>query len=283
MSKTPSSFPGRNCGQIFFEKLAARSKLGMVAGLLRGRNAPLPLETALLRIRCRALARGLQPAAAIDRHRLAAEIGKADHEHGEQAEQVDGIGIARWSTTLNSKKGGMNAHHTNGMVSSAANAAAGAPATIPSTNRLAGTPRNRALRRARHRRLEAQPTLRRREIRAETPATTMAVPAVRQPVPHASSASPCRLLTRLACDQSTTAAGKPRDGNCTARAAHQGLVNGRGARLYPAIRWPHRASLRRAEQGQWPTRASSRLARRPRRRAPSRPHRRRRTSPYRGR
>ena len=37
---------------------------------------------------------------------------------------------------MNSKTGGMNAHHTSGTVSNAANTAAGAPATMPSTNRL---------------------------------------------------------------------------------------------------------------------------------------------------
>src|SRR5436305_13897676 len=91
MSKTPSSFPRRNLRPNLFRKVSgageARRWLPACCGCATGGLSC----RRLLRIRCRALAGRLQPAAADDRHRLAAEIGEADQEHGKQEEQVDGI------------------------------------------------------------------------------------------------------------------------------------------------------------------------------------------------
>src|SRR5262249_21235454 len=91
--KTPSSFPGEKLRPNVLRKVSGgREARGWLPD--RCAEATRPLRKAqLLRIRCRALACRPHSSAADDCHRLAAEIGKADQEHGEQEEQLDGIRI----------------------------------------------------------------------------------------------------------------------------------------------------------------------------------------------
>src|SRR6185312_11614310 len=100
----------------------------MVAGLLRGRNVGARASPIYCEFVAALSPEGFSPPRLmidiVSRQRSARPIRSTARRQNRLMESALAL-----DSGVNSKKGGMNAHHTSGTVSSAANAAAGAPAT----------------------------------------------------------------------------------------------------------------------------------------------------------